>query len=214
MAHDRTELHILTARDAGLVGCGVCGRVSEPGPEFCPRCGERLQGRRVDSLQKTLAWLVAGLVCYIPANIYPMLSTSFLGNQTSSTILGGVIDLLNHGAIFVALIVFVASVVIPVSKFLAIGYLVYSVRNRVTMPIHRRIHLYEFVEFVGRWSMIDVFVVAILAALVQLGFVMGFQPGAAAVFFALSVAFTMISALSLDPRLLWDTIERDAPPDE
>jgi paraquat-inducible protein A len=214
MAHDRTALHVLTAREAGLVGCGVCGRVSDHGTVQCPRCCERLQGRRADSLQKTMAWLAAGLVCYIPANLYPMLKTSFLGHETSSTIVGGVVDLLHHGAVLVAVIVFVASVLIPVSKFLAIGYLVYSVRNRVTMPIHRRIHLYEFVEFVGRWSMIDVFVVAILAALVQLGFVMGFQPGPAAVFFALSVAFTMISALSLDPRLLWDTIERDAPPDD
>lgn len=214
MAHDRATLHVLTAREAGLLGCGVCGRVSEPGPTLCPRCGEELQGRRADSLQKTLAWLVAGLVCYIPANLYPMLTTSFLGHETSSTIVGGVVDLMHHGAFFVAVIVFVASVMIPISKFLAIGYLVYSIRQRVAMPIHRRIHLYEFVEFVGRWSMIDVFVVAILAALVQLGFVMGFQPGTAAIFFALSVAFTMISALSLDPRLLWDTIERDAPPDE
>ncbi len=207
MAHVGTQQPILTARAAGLLGCGVCGRVSRPGVARCPRCEAELHGRRPDSVQKLWAWLIAGMVAYIPANLFPMLRTQFLGREMSSTIIGGVVDLMHHGAWLVAAVVFVASVMIPISKFLVLGYLAYSIKRQVALSLPRRTHLYEFVEFIGRWSMIDVFVVAILAALVHLGFIVGFRPGPAAFFFALSVAFTMIAALSLDPRLLWDTAE-------
>lgn len=209
MARDRAET-ILTAREAGLIGCGACGRVSAPGTARCPRCGDTLHGRRPGSLAKVWAWLLAGLVCYIPANLYPMLRTEFLGRTVESTIVGGVVDLAHHGAYLVAAVVFTASVLIPVSKFLVIGYLAYSIQHGTGLSRHTRTLLYEAVEFIGRWSMIDVFVVAILVALVDLGFVMSFRPGPAAFFFALSVAFTMISALALDPRLIWDAGERGA----
>lgn len=204
MAHAGTKNPVLTAQRAGLVGCARCGRVSDPGVEVCPRCGSTLTEQRRDSVQKVIAWLFAGLICYLPANLYPMLQTTILGTKVNSTIVGGVIDLMHHGAYFVAIVVFVASVVIPCTKFAVIGYLAYSIRYRVRLNEHTRTHLYEFVEFVGRWSMVDVFVVAILTALVNLGFIAGFNPGTAAFFFALSVAFTMVSALCLDPRLLWN----------
>ncbi len=139
-----------------------------------------------------------------------MLTTEILGREISSTIVGGVIDLFHHGAYFVGLVVLTASVLIPVSKFLVIGYLAYSVRYDVSLSGHTRTVLYEIVEFIGRWSMVDVFVVAILAALVNLGFVAAFRPGPAAIFFALSVAFTMLSAISLDPRLIWDRTTQTA----
>jgi len=214
VAHAGTQRPVLTARAAGLLGCGACGRVSPPGTARCPRCEAALHGRRPDSVQKLWAWLIAGMVAYIPANLYPMLRTEFLGREMSSTIVGGVVDLVHHGAWLVGGVVFVASVMIPISKFLVLGYLAYSLRHRVALSLPQRTHLYEFVEFIGRWSMIDVFVVAILAALVNLGFVVGFRPGPAAFFFALSVAFTMIAALSLDPRLLWDTAEGEPSRDE
>lgn len=156
-----------------------------------------------------MAWWAAGLLVYIPANIYPMLRTTMLGREVDSTIIGGIVDLLHLGSYFVALVVFLASVVIPVGKFLVIAYLVWSIRFRVALSEQRRTVLYEIVEFIGRWSMVDVFVVAILAALVNLGFIVGFRAGTAALFFALSVAFTMVSALSLDPRLIWDRTEGD-----
>ena len=114
---------------------------------------------------------------------------------------------MHHGAWDIALVIFAASVLIPISKFVVILYLVWSIRYRVSLSIEARIRLYEIVEFIGRWSMIDVFVVAILTALVQLGFLASINPGTAAVFFALSVAFTMLSAQALDPRLIWDTAE-------
>jgi len=200
---------VLTARGEGLSGCRTCGRVSPAADAVCPRCGTALHQRIPHSLQRVLALLLMGFICYLPANLLPMLLTRTLGRAEGNTIVGGVIELFHHGAWDVAFIVFAASVLIPVSKFIVILYLVYSIRYRVNLPIHRRIHLYEAVEFIGRWSMIDVFVVAILTALVQLGFIVSINPGPAAIFFALSVAFTMLSAQALDPRLIWDSAERE-----
>jgi paraquat-inducible protein A len=200
---------ILTARGEGLSGCRTCGRVSPAAERTCPRCGAELHQRIPFSIQRVLALWIMGFACYLPANILPMLLTRTLGHAQGNTIVGGVIELAHHGAWDVAIIVFAASVMIPVTKFVVILYLVYSIRYHVTLPVHLRIHLYEAVEFIGRWSMIDVFVVAILTALVQLGFIVSINPGPAAIFFALSVAFTMLSAQALDPRLIWDSTERE-----
>lgn len=202
-----TTDRLITARQAGLLACTSCGRTHPRGTATCTRCGAALEPTGRASLQPVWAWLLAGLVVYIPANIYPMLRTKMLADETESTIIGGAIDLFHHGAYVVAAIVFVASVLIPVGKFIAIGYLAFSLHRRRTLDKHRRHQLYEVVEFIGRWSMIDVFVVAILSALVQLGSVATINPGIAAVSFALSVAFTMLSALSFDPKLIWDADE-------
>ncbi len=209
MANAQSPQRVTTARSAGLIGCAECGRVHTRDVEVCTVCGTRLESRDTASLQRVWAWLIAGMIVYIPANVYPMLRTSTFGSVSESTIVGGVLELIEYGSYGVAFIVFFASVVIPISKFIAIAYLAYRVhtgkRGRA-----RHLHLYEVVEFIGRWSMIDVFVVAILSALVQLNFVATINPGIAAVSFALSVAFTMISANSFDPRLIWDARERTA----
>lgn len=199
-----TAPRVLTARAAGLIGCTECGRVNAADARRCARCGTHISARDGSSLQTVWAWLIAGLVVYIPANLYPMLRTSMLGKTTDSTIFGGVVDLAHHGSYGIAAIVFIASIVIPVSKFFVIGYLALSIHRRVHLSAHARHRLYEIVEFIGRWSMIDVFVVAILSSLVQLNFAASINPGIAAVSFALSVAFTMISAESFDSRLIWD----------
>ncbi|PTQ73531.1 paraquat-inducible protein A [Celeribacter persicus] len=201
---------IVTARAAGLIGCTHCGRVHPSGTQVCTRCGTHLTPRSVASLQRVWAWWIAGLIVYIPANLYPMLRTASLGKTLESTILGGVIELMHHGDYGVALIVFVASIIIPVAKFIAIAYLALSVSHRVRLSAHRRHILFEVVEFIGRWSMIDVFVVAILSSLVRLDFAATITPGIAAVSFALSVAFTMLAALSFDSRLIWDAGEQEA----
>lgn len=201
--------HGITAREAGLVACTSCGLVHPPADQICARCGSRLESRPETSLQQVWAWMMAGLLLYIPANIYPMLLTSTLGDATQSTIIGGVIDLIHHGSLGIALIVFVASIVIPVLKFLAVGFLAISIKRPSLMSGHRRLVLFEVVEFIGRWSMIDVFVVAILSALVQLNFIATVNPGPAAACFALSVAFTMLSAQSFDSRLIWDVSHED-----
>jgi len=209
MEQHRDQSDILTARRAGLVSCTRCARVHPGGHRVCTRCGAALHSRAPQSLQRVWAWLVAGLIAYIPANTYPMLLTNTLVEHSESTIVGGVFELIHHGAIGIAVIVFVASVVIPVAKFVAVGFLAYSVQSRSGVGGHSRHRLYEAVEFIGRWSMIDVFVVAILSALVQLGAVASINPGPAAVSFALSVAFTMLAAQSFDPRMIWDSLEED-----
>ncbi len=209
MADARAPAQRLTARDAGLVGCLICGKATRAGVATCPRCGSALHQRIPNSLQRVLAWLLVGMICYVPANVLPMLVTQSLGRTQSNTIVGGVVELINLGDLPVAGIIFLASILIPISKFVVILYLLYSIRFRVHLDVHARIVLYEIVEFIGRWSMIDVFVVAILTALVQLGFIASINPGPAAVFFALSVAFTMLSAQALDPRLIWDSAERE-----
>lgn len=193
----------LTAREAGLVGCVECGLGSPAGTVACPRCGSRLAPSDPASLGAVWAWLIAGMIAYIPANIYPMLITRLFGRTTESTILTGVFDLAEHGNLGVAMIVFVASVVIPIGKFIAIGYLATVVRRGRVSRAHHRHRLYEVVDFIGRWSMVDVFVIAILASLVQLDFVATIQPGIAAVSFALAVVFTMLSARAFDTRLIW-----------
>jgi paraquat-inducible protein A len=209
MENAGTPQPLITARAAGLIACPNCGRVHRaPAPDICARCGLALDTGPDKSLQHVWAWLIAGLVVYIPANIYPMLITNTFGRSSESTIIEGVVELLQHGSYGVALIVFVASIVIPVVKFIAIAYLALSVRRRAMLTAPARHRLYEVVEFIGRWSMIDVFVVAILAALVQLDFAATVNPGIAAISFALSVAFTMLSAQSFDPKAIW--ADRDA----
>jgi paraquat-inducible protein A len=163
-----------------------------------------LQSRDPESLQKVWAWLIAGMIAFIPANIYPMLLTKTLIESSESTIVGGVLELVKHHNYGIAAVVFFASIVIPVGKFLAIIYLAVSVQTGSVLNQHQRHKLFDVVEFIGRWSMIDVFVVAILSALVQLNAVATINPGIAAVSFALSVIFTMLSALSFDARQIWD----------
>jgi len=213
MENAGTAQLLITARDRGLVGCPNCGRVhSAPVPAVCVRCSETLRDIAHDrSLQRVWAWLAAGLIAYIPANIYPMLRTESLGRSSESTILEGVVELIQHESYFVALVVFTASIAIPISKFFAIIYLALSVQRKVRQGVHNRYRLYEVVEFIGRWSMVDVFVVAILAALVQLDFAATVNPGIAAISFALSVAFTMLSAQSFNPKLIWESGELSQP---
>lgn len=195
----------LTARAAGLVGCRACGCVSPAGTPHCRRCGARLDPVHAVSLQRVWAWMLAGFICYIPANLYPMLRTAtVVTGPMENTIVGGVVELIHAGEWAIALIVFTASVLVPIGKFIAIAVLALSLRAHARLSSHRRHRLLEIMEFIGRWSMVDVFVVAILSSLVQLGFVVQIHPGPAAALFALSVAFTMLAAQSFDPRLIWE----------
>ena len=198
---------VMTAHRAGLIGCHSCGRVWPLDHDQCLRCGAHLMPPDRRSLQKVWAWWFAGLIMYIPANLFPMMSTQTfagLAGSSESTIIEGVFELIHHGSYDIAIIVFVASIIVPMGKFVAIGWLAIVAGRPATVDqAHTRLKIYEVVEFIGRWSMIDVFVVAILSALVQLGFMASVHPGPAAASFALSVAFTMLSAQSFDARLIW-----------
>jgi paraquat-inducible protein A len=203
---------VKTAREMGLVACTRCTRVWPMGTEECGRCGHTLASRDTESLQRVWAWLIVGMMCYVPANIYPMLRTSTLVSTQESTIIGGAVELGLQGNWGIAIVILVASVLIPVGKFLAIAGLAIGVRHRPALSAIRRQQLYEVVEFIGRWSMIDVFVVAILSSLVQLQALASVKPGPASLFFGLSVVFTMLSAQSFDSRMIWDTQDDSAHP--
>ncbi|MEM1092792.1 MAG: paraquat-inducible protein A [Pseudomonadota bacterium] len=158
-----------------------------------------------DSVQRVWAYLLAGVIAYLPGNLLPIMRTESLGTGSDATIIGGVIALVHHGSYVVAAVVFGASILVPVSKFIVIASLAHSIQRGSIKDDHRRHLAHKAIELVGRWSMIDVFVVAALAALIQLGSVMTIKPGAGIVAFALSVGLTMLSAMALDPRLIWDS---------
>lgn len=203
---------IVSAKDLNLVACTRCTKVWPMGKDRCDRCGHVLVSRDETSLSRVWAFWVLGFICYIPANVYPMLKTRTLFQVDESTIIGGAVELAHHGNVGIAAIILFASVVIPLIKFWAVAFLAISVRAPSRMRMKTRQIMYELVEYIGRWSMIDIFVVAILSALVQLKTLATINPGTAAIFFALSVIFTMLSAQAFDPRMIWDAQVRDRGP--
>jgi paraquat-inducible protein A len=198
----------LSAAQAGLVACETCELLSRPAdmaePGYCPRCGADLSWRRPQSIQYTWALVLAAAICYIPANVLPVLSTTALGSSESDTIMGGVVFLFTSGSWPLALIVLIASVMVPLGKLVALIYLLVTVQRGSITSNHERTRLYRMVEFIGRWSMLDVFVDTFTVALVQLQPLMSVEPGPGVLFFAAVVVLTMIAAESFDPRLIWD----------
>jgi paraquat-inducible protein A len=188
----------------GLVACTRCTRAWPISTQVCGRCGHHMVSRDTHSLQKVWAFWLVGFMCYIPANVYPMLQTRTLFQNDASTIIGGAVELAHHGSWGIAFIILLASVAIPLAKFWAVAYLALSVRRPGAGANSSRQLMYEIVEYIGRWSMIDIFVVAILSSLVQLNTLANINPGPASMFFALSVIFTMLSAQAFDSRLIWD----------
>ena len=201
----------LTARGAGLVACETCRLVVRPiapgHAGHCPRCGARLESRRVAAVERTWALLIAAAICYLPANLLPVLETTTLGRTEPDTIMGGVVLLWQTGSWPLALIVLVASVMVPLGKLVALGWLLVSVQRGWIEGRADRTRLYRLVEFIGRWSMLDVFVDTFTVALVQLDPLMSIMPGPGVLFFAAVVVLTMLAAYSFDPRLLWDPAE-------
>lgn len=196
----------------GIVACTRCTKAWPRGTQICGRCGHKLISRDRNSLQRVWAFWLVGFMCYIPANIFPMLKTRTLFQVEESTIIGGAVDLAHYGNFGIAFIILFASVVIPLGKFWAVAYLALSVNAPRTSSTRTRLLMYELVEYIGRWSMIDIFVVAILSALVQLNTLASIDPGPASLFFALSVIFTMLSAQAFDSRMIWDAKAKDGGP--
>src|SRR5262245_5862266 len=196
--------------DPLLVGCDACRRVcrlpgdAAAGTVRCPRCGALLHRRKPNSLSRCWALVIAALILYVPANLYPVMTLVSFGRGAPSTILGGVSELLEAGMWPLAAVVFLASITVPMLKLIGLIVLLVSVQRRSHWQIRQRTMLYRIVEGVGRWSMIDIFTLAILAALVQLGSLATIQPGPGAIAFAGVVVITMFAAMAFDPRLLWD----------
>jgi len=201
----------ITASEVGLCHCHGCGglsRLAGEGHEMgCRRCGAALHLRKPDSVARTWAFLIAAYILYVPANVLPMMRTGSLFGAQSDTIMSGVVYLWHSGSWHIALVVFIASIVVPLAKMFSLSYLLISVQLGWTQRSLERTKLYRILEFVGPWSMLDVFVVMILVALVQLKGLASIQPGLAVAAFGAVVVLTMFAAMAFDPRLLWDRKE-------
>lgn len=201
----------MNAAAHGLLACHACGQLSQgvPGDAACPRCGARLHARKPDSVARTWALLIAAYLLYLPANLLPILHTRSPFGSSDDTILSGVAYLWTSGSWPLAAVVFIASVMVPLLKLMALTYLNASVQLRSRRKPLERARLYRLVEFVGRWSMLDVFVVAMLVALVRLDPLALMQAGPAAGYFSAVVVLTMFAAMSFEPRLIWDPLAHD-----
>ncbi len=198
----------LTAMQQGLQSCDTCGLLSRPAADDdearCPRCNEDLAFRKRASVQRTWAFLIGAAICYVPANVLPVLTTTTASGADSDTILQGVVLLWSPTGWPLSLIVLVASIMIPSAKILALAYLLITTQRGSIKNSAQRVRLYRMVEFIGRWSMVDVFVDTFTAALIQLQPLMSVEPGPGLLFFAGVVVLTMLAVESFDPRLIWD----------
>jgi len=197
-----------TAMQQTLQTCEVCGLLSRPAPgdddPRCPRCAEELSFRKPGSVQRTWAFLIAAAICYVPANLLPVLTTVTAGGRESDTILEGVVLLWSPTGWPLSIIVLVASIIIPSAKIGALAFLLVTVQRGSVASNEQRVRMYRIVELIGRWSMVDVFVDTFTVALVQLQPLMSVEPAIGLVFFAAVVVLTMLAVESFDPRLIWD----------
>lgn len=203
------------AAASGLAACHTCGRVSPVSLGKCPRCGTPLHLRKSNSVRTTVALMAAASALYIPANILPIMTVIELGDVSTNTIVSGIRTFWRQGAYPIALVIFIASIMIPLLKMVALGWLCLAASGKLKPAPRMLGKVYWFTELLGRWSMIDIFVVGILVSLVQLGNYMTITPGPGALAFAGVVVLTMLAAMSFDPRLLWDRLalhEADSSP--
>jgi paraquat-inducible protein A len=199
-----------TAMQLGLLRCEVCGLLSRPAAGahegHCPRCAEELFFRKPRSLQITWAWLIGAAICFVPANVLPVMKTTTAAGAETDTILQGVVLLWSPTGWPLSLIVLIASIMIPIAKIVALAHLLVSSQRGSSANNEQRVRLYRMLRFIGRWSMVDVFVDAFTASLVQLQPLMSVAPAPGLFFFAAVVVLTMIAVESFDPRLIWDPV--------
>lgn len=197
-----------------LLGCECCGLVSrlevDAHHSICPRCGEALHVCKPHSLQRTWAYLIAAVLAYLPANFLPMMSTSSGFRRSTHTLLGGIAELWQSEAWGLAMIVFIASIGVPILKIGTLALLAWSVRYAPQWRQKERARLFRSVEAVGHWSMLDVYVVVLLAAFVRFGSVASVKPEPGLLAFAAVVFLTMLAAQSFDARLIWLTKKASA----
>lgn len=206
----------MTARSAasqGMLVCHACGLLSRAPAHSheisCPRCGDHVHFRKPGSIARTWALLITAMILYIPANVLPMMHTSSLFGSQSDTIMSGVVYFWTSGSWYLALIIFFASIMVPMLKMIALVLLLVTTQRRSRWQLQQRTKLYRVVEFVGRWSMLDIYVVAVIVALVQLQALATITPGPGAIAFGAVVVLTMFAAMAFDPRLMWDSLEEE-----
>jgi paraquat-inducible protein A len=204
---------IVTARELGVLPCAQCGLLCRGSRAdaglACPRCGTALHARKANSVARTSAFLIAAAILYVPANMLTVMRTDSLFGSEDHTILGGVVELWNDGSWDLAAIVFIASIVVPILKMLVLAVLVITVQRQSHWRRHERARLYRMLDAVGHWSMLDVYVVALLVGLVRFRGIAEVLPGPGIAAFGAVVVLTLLSSLSLDPRLIWDTRDAD-----
>ena len=190
-----------------LISCKNCHKMYEKEnfDDFvCTRCNHKVRKRIKNSLQVSLALTICAILLYIPAMVYPIMEVTRLGVKVESTILEGVISFLDMESYFIAIVIFTASVVIPMIKLVGLLFIFISLKINVKMQNNRKILIFKFIEAIGKWSMIDIYVVALLASIVQLDEIFNIKGGIAATSFALMVILTMIAANRFDTRIIWD----------
>jgi paraquat-inducible protein A len=196
----------------GLRGCECCGLVlsAPPGdaPLRCPRCHLALHSRKPQSVQRTTAFLLTAAVLYIPANLLPVMATSSVLGRDSHTLVGGILELWASGSWELAVIVFIASIAVPLLKIAALALLTWTAHRRSRWRQRERAGLYRLVETVGHWSMLDVFVVVLLVGMVRFGVLASVEPEAGLLAFGAVVVATMLASSSFDPRLIWPASQR------
>ncbi|WP_106277874.1 paraquat-inducible protein A [Paraburkholderia sp. BL25I1N1] len=201
----------VTASACGLVLCEECGLlVRDParsGEQGCPRCKARLHMRKPASISRTWAYLSAAIVLYIPANVLPVMKTSSLFGAQKDTIMSGVVYLWVSGSWPLAVLVFIASIVVPMLKILGLAYLAVSTQLHSQWLPEQRTRIYRAIELVGRWSMLDIYVITMLVALVQFQALATIEAGPASIAFGAVVVLTLLAAMAFDPRLIWDAAE-------
>jgi paraquat-inducible protein A len=197
------------ARDLDLMLCHTCGQICQRHEHHCPRCDAKVHARKPNSIARTWALLLAGLILYIPANLLPVMRTNMFGNASDNTIMSGVIEFWHGGSWDIAALIFFASVVVPCMKFFILGTLLVTCQRKSRWAMRERARLYRFIELIGYWSMLDVLVVALVASLVQFRSLSSIDPLMGIVFFGLVVVLTMFAAMSFDPRLIWDVEVED-----
>lgn len=205
-----------TARDCGLASCHTCGFLvpetqshqSTRRAGHCPRCASPVHSRKSNSIERTWALIFSSLILFVPANVYPVMTVIQFGQGFPSTILGGVVHLIEGGMWVLAMIIFFASIVVPMVKLVVLSFLLLSIQKKASWRNRDRTFLYRVTEVVGAWSMVDIYVVAVLAGLVNLGALSSIMPGIGVAFFGAVVVITMLAAHSFDPRLIWDNSER------
>lgn len=196
-----------TAMSKGLALCKVCHQLAkykDGYTNYCPRCDTKIEMRFKNSLQRCWALTICSMIAFVPANAYPIMTFLYFGKGQGDTILSGIFALVQFEMYPIAAIVFIASFVVPLAKIIGLLTLLISLRGRSNFTQQKRTKMYRLIEFFGKWSMLDVFVVALLVALVEIGMVIEIVAGPGATAFGIMVVLTIFAANSFDPRLLWD----------
>jgi len=200
----------LTVHSAGLVLCHEChnllscSEVKKLSSPQCPRCGSLLESRLHNSLVRSWALLITACILFIPANIYPIMIVDSFAGEIPSTIMKGIVIFFNTREYFVAFIIFVASIVVPAFKLVGMAVILLAIHYKSRFFYSHRSNMFRFIQFIGRWSMLDIFVIAIMVAMVDFGTLSTIHAGPAATSFAAVVVITMYATVSFDPRLIWD----------